>query len=94
MQNSTGRNDVVYVFALRNGTREPLTVDVSFSGFPPGMVLFTPSLTGVPLRQASASGGCASGGASSARSPAHPARVYDVPAGGGPTIRLSNCRTA
>lgn len=92
-QNAVSGGGFQYFFQLRNATNGTMTIDVSFSGFPSGVTVPSPSMSqtlagrlirsNLPI------------GRGSWNMPGNGVTyVYDVPAGSGPTIRLTNCRAA
>ena len=95
-QTGTGGNNFEYFIHLRNATRTPLTVDVTFSGFAgisPGVTLFSASLPGIPIGANATISQLRFGrGNNNQISTGTVARVYDVAPGSGPTVRLTNCR--
>lgn len=97
-QNGMGGNQFEYFIHLRNATPRALTVDVTFSGFAgmsPGVTLFSASLPGIPITaNATISRLRFGNGQNSNIGVGTVARVYDVAAGSGPSVRLTNCRPA
>ena len=82
-----------YMLTLRNTTRQRITVDVSFSNFPPGVTLFSPLLPNIPIAPYATRSGTRFGrGTNGQLNLATVARAYDVPGAAGPTVRLTNCR--
>jgi hypothetical protein len=94
-QTGTGGNNFEYFIHLRNATRSALTVDVTFTGFPGTVTLFSPSLPGIPLAAHATRSSMRFGrGTNGQINTGTVARVYDAAAGAGPTVRLTNCRPA
>ena len=94
-QTNAGNNNFEYSIMLRNATRNAVTVDITFSGFPAGVTLFSPILPGIPLSPFSTRSALRFGrGTVNTISVGTVARVYDAGAGTGPTVRVSNCRSA
>lgn len=97
-QTGTGGNNFEYFVHLRNATRGPLTVDVTFSGFAglsPAVTLFSASLPGIPIGANATISGLRFGRGNNSRiNTGTVARVHDVAPGSGPTVRLTNCRPA
>lgn len=92
-QSGVGGNNYEYYFNVRNATRGSLTVDVTITGFPDTVALFSPSLPGIPLGSYASRSALKFGrGTNGNISVGTVARVYDAGAGAGPTIRLTNCR--
>ena len=92
-QTNTGSNRYEYYFNVRNATRTPLAIDVTFTGFPTNVTLFSPSLPGIPVGPFVTRAAIKFGrGTNATISPNTVARVYDTAAGTGPTVRLANCR--
>jgi hypothetical protein len=92
-QSGTGRNNYEYYVHLRNATRTALTLDVTFSGFPGTVTLFSPQLPGIPIGAHATRSSLKFGrGTNGQISTGTVARVYDAAPGGGPTVRLTNCR--
>lgn len=92
-QTAVGGNNYEYFFNVRNATRGSLTVDITITGFPAGVTLFSPSLPGIPLGSYATRSAIRFGrGTASNISNGTVARVYDGAAGSGPTLRLTNCR--
>lgn len=82
-----------YDLRMRNLTSTPITADVIFSGSPNTVTLFSPTLAGVPIPAYGATEALGFGwGTSNPMGPANVARVHDAFAGGGPTMRVRNCR--
>ena len=78
---------------IRNATNRSITVDVSFSGFPDNVTLFSPVLPGIPIGLDATRSSLKFGrGTSNQVSVSTVTRVSDAAAGGGPTVRLTNCR--
>ncbi len=94
-QTGTGGNSFEYFIHLRNATRGALTVDVTFTGFPGNVTLFSPSLPGIPIGANATISSLRFGrGTNGQINTGTVARVYDGAAGAGPTVRLTNCRPA
>lgn len=94
-QSGTGGNNFEYFLHLRNATRARLTVDVTFTGFPGNVTLFSPSLPGIPIGPNATISSLRFGrGSNGMISTGTVARTYDAAAGAGPTVRLTNCRAA
>ena len=92
-QTGRGGNNFEYFIHLRNATRTRITADVTFSGFPATVTLFSPSLPGIPIGpNATVSSLRFGSGTNGQINQGTVARAYDVPAGAGPTVRLTNCR--
>lgn len=92
-QTGLGGNNYEYFFNVRNATRGSLTVDIAITGFPAGVTIFSPSLPGIPLGGYATRSAIKFGrGTVGTINVGTVARVYDAPAGAGPTIRLTNCR--
>ena len=92
-QTGIGGNNYEYFFHIRNATTSGITVDVSFSGFPGNVALFSPSLPGIPMAPYATRRSIKFGrGTNGQISVGTVARVYDSGAGAVPTIRLTNCR--
>jgi hypothetical protein len=92
-QTGLGGNNYEYFIHLRNATRTALTVDVTFTGFPGTVTLFSPSLPGIPIGANATRSSLKFGrGTNGQISTGTVARVYDAAAGAGPTVRLTNCR--
>lgn len=93
-QKGIGGSNYEYFFNVRNATRSALTVDISITGFPAGVTLFSPSLPGLPMGSYATRSALKFGrGTNSNISVGTVARAYDAAAGAGPAIRLTNCRT-
>lgn len=94
-QTGTGGNNFEYFLHLRNATRGRVTVDVTFTGFPGNVTLFSPSLPGIPIGANATISSLRFGrGTNGQIGTVTVARVYDAAAGAGPTVRLTNCRPA
>ncbi len=94
-QTGTGGNNFEYFVHIRNATRQAMTVDITLSGFPANVTLFSPSLPGIPLGPHATRSNLKFGrGTNGQISLGTVARVYDAPAGAGATVRLTNCRPA
>ena len=92
-QTGTGGNNYEYFVSFRNATKQPLTVDVTFSGFPTTITLFSPSLPGIPVGAYASKSNLKFGrGTNGNINTGTVARVYDAAAGTGPSVRLTNCR--
>ena len=92
-RSGTGGSSYEYFIHIRNATRNAITVDASFSGFPGTVTLFSPSLPGIPIGANATRSGLKFGrGTWGQVSTGTVARVYDAAAGSGPSVRLSNCR--
>ena len=92
-QTGVGGNNYEYFINLRNATRGALTVDVTFSGFPATVTLFSPSLPGIAIgANATVSNTKFGRGTWGQVNTTTVARVYDAAAGSGPPVRLTNCR--
>lgn len=92
-QTGTGGNNFEYFIHLRNATNARITADVTFSGFPGTVTLFSPSLPGIPIGANATRSSLKFGrGTWGQVNTGTVARVYDAPAGAGPTVRLTNCR--
>jgi hypothetical protein len=86
-------NTVFYAVTLLNGTQDRVTLDVGFSGFPGAVTVYSPTLTNVPLEPRGGTREHRFGrGTLGLLDTAAVARVYDSQAGGGPTVRIGNCR--
>lgn len=94
-QTGIGGSNYEYFIHLRNATPAALTVDVSFTGFPGNVTVFSPALPGIPIGANATRSSLRFGrGTNGQISTGTVARVYDAPAGAGPTVRLTNCRPA
>lgn len=92
-QTGTGGNNFEYFIHLRNATNARITADVTFSGFPGTVTLFSPSLPGIPIGAHATISSLRFGrGTWGQVNTSSVARVYDAAAGAGPTVRLTNCR--
>jgi len=94
-QTSLGGNQFEYFIHVRNASRAPLTFDVTLTGFPGTVTLFSPSLPGIPVgANATISRMRIGRGTNAQIGVGTVARVYDVAPGSGPTVRLTNCRSS
>ena len=94
-QTGTGGNNFEYFIHLRNATRTRLTVDVTFTGFPNTVTLFSPSLPGIPIGANATISSLRFGrGTYNQVNISTVQRAYDVAAPAGPVVRLTNCRAA
>jgi hypothetical protein len=90
-----GQGQFEYYFNIRNATRDQLMADVTLSGFPAGVTVFSPSVTGIPLGAYASRNALKFGRGTWAEVHSGTVnRVYDAAAPAGPTIRVTNCRNA
>lgn len=94
-QTGVGGNNFEYFIHIRNATNRAITVDVTFTGFPNTVTLFSPSLPGIPIGANTTRSSLKFGrGTWGQVSTGTVARAYDANASTGPTVRLTNCRAA
>lgn len=92
-QTGLGGGQFEYVIQVRNASRARLTFDVTLTGFPGTVTLFTTSLPGISVGANATISGLRIGRGTNAQiGVGTVARVYDVAPGSGPTVRLTNCR--
>ena len=94
-QTGLGGGQFEYFINIRNATRGRLTFDVTLTGFPATVTLFSPSMPGIPVgANATISGMRIGRGTNAQIGVGTVARVYDAAPGSGPTVRLTNCRSS
>ena len=94
-QTRLGGNNYEYSIYLRNATRQALTVDVHFSGFPMEVTLISASRQGVSIGANVTTDNLRFGrGTLSNINSGTVASIYDASPGTGATVRLTNCRAA
>lgn len=91
-QTAAGGGRYEYRFAIRNATNQRVTADVGFSEFPPGVTLYSPVLSNIPVDPRVASEIRFGRGTNSQVSNATVRIVYDGAASSGATVRVTNCR--
>lgn len=88
-----GGNSFEYLILLRNATDRRVSVTVTFSGFPRTVTLNSVVMGPLPIAAQTSLTGLRFGRGSWAQvDTGTVARVYDRPAGAGPTVRLTDCR--
>ncbi|MBY0336698.1 MAG: hypothetical protein K2X11_08795 [Acetobacteraceae bacterium] len=93
LQNGMGGNEFQYFFHIRNGTGSPMTADVQLQNFPGDVQLFSPTLVNIQMQPWATVAMVRFGRGTNGNITNQTVAVaYDAGGGGGPTVRVVNCR--
>ncbi len=92
-ETAVGGGRYEYFVMLRSATERRVTVDMSFSGFPPSMTLVSPSRPNIVIAPAATAAALRLGSSTSQLNPYTFAHMYNhFSSSSGQTVRASNCR--